>query len=176
MLKKLIYFSDGCGRQYKNYKNFMNLMKHRDDFARNAVWNFFATWHGKNACDGVGVGTVKRLAAHASLQRAKAKQILTLRQLYEFALEEIPGITSFYVSSDDIQRNRPFLENQFSLSKTTPSTRSYHCFVPISDTEMRLSSISGEGEPREVSQMLFTEIMLYLTTSTILKKLKLGVT
>ena len=28
---------------------------------------FFATSHGKNACDGVG-GTIKRLAAHASLQ------------------------------------------------------------------------------------------------------------
>ena len=24
MLKKIIYFSDGYGRQYKNYKNFMN--------------------------------------------------------------------------------------------------------------------------------------------------------
>ena len=33
MLKKMIYFSDGYGRKYKNYKNFMNLMKHRDDFA-----------------------------------------------------------------------------------------------------------------------------------------------
>ena len=98
----------------------------------------FATSHGKNACDGVG-GTVKRLAAHANLQRAKQKQILTPRQLYEFASDEISGITSFYVSSDGIQRNRPFLENQFSLGKTIPGTCSYHCFVPISDTEMRLS-------------------------------------
>ena len=41
MLKKMIYFSDGCGGQYKNYKNFMNLMKHHDDFALDAEWNFF---------------------------------------------------------------------------------------------------------------------------------------
>ena len=40
-------------------------------------------------------GTLKRLAAHESFQRAKEKQILTKRQLYEFASEEIPGITSF---------------------------------------------------------------------------------
>ena len=46
--------------------------------------SFFATSHGKNACDGVG-GTVKRLAAHASLQRAKELQIIAPRQLYEFA-------------------------------------------------------------------------------------------
>ena len=78
------------------------------------------------------------------------KQILTPRQLYEFASEEIPGITSFYVSSDDIQRNRPFLEDQFSLGKTIPGARSYHCFVPISDTEMRLLRISGEGEPNVI--------------------------
>ena len=152
MLKKMTYFSDGCGRQYKNYKNinFMNLIKHHDDFALIGEWNFFATSHGKDACDGVR-GTVKRLAAHASLQRAKEKQILTPRQLYEFASEEeIPGITSFYVSSDDIQRNRPFLENRFSLGKTIPGTRSYHCFVPISDKEMRLSRISGEGEPNVI--------------------------
>ena len=77
---------------------------------------FFSTSHGKNACDSVG-GTVKRLA---SLQRAKEKQILIPKQLYEFASEEIPGITSFYVSSDDIQRNRSFLENWFSLGKTIP--------------------------------------------------------
>ena len=70
MLKKMIYFSDGCGRQYKNYKNFMNLMKHHDDFALDAEWNFFATLHGKTACDSVR-GTVKMLAAHASLQQTK---------------------------------------------------------------------------------------------------------
>ena len=149
MLKKMIYVSDRCGGQYKNYKNFMNLIKHCDDFALDAECNFLATSHGKNACDSVG-GTVKRLAARASLQRAKEKQILTQRQLYESASEEISGITSFYVSSDNIQRNRLFLENRFSLGKTIPGTCSYHCFVPISDTEMRFSRISGEGEPNVI--------------------------
>ena len=148
----------------------MNLMKHHDDFALNAEWNFFATSHGKNACDGVG-GTVKRLAAHASLQRAKEKDILTPRQLYEFASEEIPGITSFYVSSDDIQRNRPFLENLFSLGKTIPGTA--HTIVLF---QYQIQRCDFQESQVKVSQMLFTEIMLYLTTSTILKKLKLGVT
>ena len=40
MLKKMIYFSDGCGGQYKYYKNFVNLMKHRDDFVLNANGSF----------------------------------------------------------------------------------------------------------------------------------------
>ena len=108
---------------------------------------FFCHIAWKNACDGVG-GTVKRLAAHVSLQQGKEKHILTPRQLYEFASEEITRITSFYVSSEDIQRNRSFLENRFSLSKTIPGTRARYplipLFVSISDTEMRLSRISCE--------------------------------
>ena len=73
---KLIYFSDGCAGQYKNYKSFLNLMNHWDDLRLNAEWNFFATSHGKNACDDVGE-IVKKLAAHVNLQCPKDKQILT---------------------------------------------------------------------------------------------------
>ena len=35
-VKKLFYFSDGCGGQYKNYKNFMNLCLHKQDFGLDA--------------------------------------------------------------------------------------------------------------------------------------------
>ena len=62
------YFSDGSAAQYKNFKNFMNLCHHYTDYGIRAEWNFFATSHGKSPCDGIG-GTVKRLAARASLQR-----------------------------------------------------------------------------------------------------------
>ena len=66
--KKIIYFLDGAASQYKNRKNFINLCLHKDDFGISAEWHFYATSHGKGACDGVG-GTVKRLAARASLQK-----------------------------------------------------------------------------------------------------------
>ena len=66
--KKIIYFSDGAASQYKNQKTFLNLCHHRNDFGIPAEWHFSATSHGKGACDGLG-GTVKRLAARASLQR-----------------------------------------------------------------------------------------------------------
>ena len=58
-----------------------------------AEWHFFATSHGKGPCDGVG-GTVKRLAARASLQRPINNQITTPRQLFEFAESEIKSIVS----------------------------------------------------------------------------------
>ena len=67
-VKKVYYFSDGAAAQYKNRKNFINLCHHVVDFGIPAEWHYFATSHGKSACDGVG-GTVKRMAAKASLQR-----------------------------------------------------------------------------------------------------------
>ena len=73
-IRKLEYFSDGCAGQYKNKKNLYNLCQHQSDFGIEAVWNFFATSHGKSPCDGIG-GTVKRVTARASLQRTKENHI-----------------------------------------------------------------------------------------------------
>ena len=36
LVSKVYYFSDGCGGQYKNYKNFINLCHHKEDFGLNA--------------------------------------------------------------------------------------------------------------------------------------------
>lgn len=81
--KKIVYFSDGAASQYKNRKNLCN---HEADFGIQAEWHFSATSHGKGASDGVG-GTVKRLAARASLQRPYEQQIMTPLQLFEWASE-----------------------------------------------------------------------------------------
>ena len=143
-IEKIYYFSDGCSGHYKNYKNFTNLLYHFQDFGMVSEWHFFATSHGKNACDGIG-GTIKRLAAYASLQRTTTGQILTPLNLFDFAQKEIPSITSYYVSLDEIKSFQPFLEERFQRSKTIPGTRSNHCFVPTSDFQhILLSTVSGE--------------------------------
>ena len=59
---KIYYVSDGCHGQYKNFKNFLNLCSHKEDFSIKAERIFFATSHGKSLCDGIG-GAVKRHAA-----------------------------------------------------------------------------------------------------------------
>ncbi len=61
-VKHIEYFSDGCAQQYKNRSIFINLCHYKKDFKLDAVWNFFATTHGKQPCDGIG-GTVKELVA-----------------------------------------------------------------------------------------------------------------
>ena len=57
-----------------------------------------ARWRcGKGACDGVG-GTVKRLAARASLQRPYDQQIMTPRQLFDWAAGKVPAVFFQYCS------------------------------------------------------------------------------
>jgi hypothetical protein len=46
-ISKVLYFTDGCKAQYKNRKNFANLVNHQMDFGIEAEWHFFATAHGK---------------------------------------------------------------------------------------------------------------------------------
>ena len=46
LVSKVMYFSDGAASQYKNKKNFLNLVNHNDDFGMPAEWHFFChfTW------------------------------------------------------------------------------------------------------------------------------------
>ena len=150
--KKIYYFSDGAASQYKNRKNFVNLCLHNHDFGIKAEWHFSATSHGKGACDGLG-GTVKRLAAKASLQRPYEDQIMTPFQLYEWA------------STEEYKREKTFLEDRFQKSRTVVGTRSLHAFIPkttdtITTKRFSLSTTSkdvkvmnerGELEMEEVS-------------------------
>lgn len=69
-LTKIIYFSDGASAQYKNKKNFANLIFHNKDFGVPAEWHLFATSHTKGPCNGLG-STIKRFAARTSFTRLK---------------------------------------------------------------------------------------------------------
>lgn len=76
---------------------------HENDFGLTAEWNFFATSHGKNSCDGIG-GTTKREVTRASMQRPYNDQILTPEDMFKFCTEEITGITYIFVPAEDIKK------------------------------------------------------------------------
>ncbi|XP_033122950.1 uncharacterized protein LOC117121756 isoform X2 [Anneissia japonica] len=115
-VKKICYFSDGCAAQYKNRKNFLNLCLHEEDFGVQAEWHFFATSHGKGPSDGVG-GTIKRLAARASLQRPFDQQIITARQLFEFADSEIDKIHCQFATTEQYRQQAEFLKDLKMLAQ-----------------------------------------------------------
>ena len=85
---------------------------------------FFATSHGKGPCDGVE-GSVKRLAACASLQRPFEIQIQTPEDLYKWAKSCIPNIAFAYVSSQEVEEEA-FLNKQFELECRVPGTQQLH--------------------------------------------------
>ena len=68
-------------------------------------------------CDGVG-GTGK--------QRPLDNQILTPYQLFEFASQDISGITSFYVDSETVKKIAAILEPQFAKTEHIKGTRNHH--------------------------------------------------
>ena len=59
----------------KNFKNFVNLCLHKQNFGLDAEWIFFPISPGKSPCDEIG-GSVKRYAVKRSLQRPMNNQII----------------------------------------------------------------------------------------------------
>eukprot|EP00112_Aurelia_sp_Birch-Aquarium-sp1_P009177 Seg2032.1 transcript_id=Seg2032.1/GoldUCD/mRNA.D3Y31 product="hypothetical protein" protein_id=Seg2032.1/GoldUCD/D3Y31 len=125
------YFSDGFAGQYKNCKHFLNICYYQEDFTMQYIWNFFATSHGKSPCDGLG-GTVKRLAAKASLQRPVQNNILRAEAMFQYCNKEIHGIKFMYLTVAEMAHVKQKLAERFLVAKPIPGTRGFHQFTPLS--------------------------------------------
>lgn len=169
-LKKIVYISDGAALQYKNRKNFINLCNHESDFGIQAEWHFSATSHGKGSCDGIG-GTVKRLAARASLQRPYEQQIMTPLQLFEWASEKLPKTVFNYCSTQEYEEVKEYLKERFQNSHTIPGTRRLHSFVPLSRDTLKVRAYSFSSTSKDVkvtkqdSELEIDTISGYVTCS-----------
>jgi len=140
-LTKIVYFSDGCGAQYKNRKNFLNLCHHTTDFNVAAEWVFFATSHGKSPCHGIG-GTGKRTATKASLQRPYKGQILTSAQLLSFR-ENIHGINFIVISKETMEPVCIAMNQRHQIAeKAIPGTRNFHHFILLGDKKVGIKRVS----------------------------------
>ena len=136
--KKQYYFSDGCGKQYKNKKNFLNIAFHEEDFGQSADWNFFATAHGKGCWDGLA-GSVKRQAVLESLRRPVSDQILSPDDLFKFAKEKFHGMVVEFVSAEEIQRiEEELLADRFKTARTIKGTLKLHQFNSIGESKTHL--------------------------------------
>jgi hypothetical protein len=96
-----MYVSDSSAAQYKNQKHFINIIYHEQDFGLFAEWHFCATSHGKGPAN-VIEGTVKGLAAKASLQREYNNQIQTPSELFNYCSSNMNNSTFFYVQEEQI--------------------------------------------------------------------------
>jgi hypothetical protein len=142
-IKHIKYFTDGCGGQYKNFKNFINLCEHEADFGLTAEWNFFATSHGKGPCDGIG-GTVKRLACNESLRRTSAADhIISIDRMFEFC-KTIQNVKFCLIRSAEMDDVRKAQNKLFERGSTVPGTQSYHQFTPVDRNTVSFKRISSD--------------------------------
>ena len=66
--------------------------------------------------------------------------------MLELCVTEIPSITFFGVSQEEIVNVCADLEDRFAKSKTVPGTRSSHHFVPISCNKIAHKLTSEDRE------------------------------
>ncbi|EFX75283.1 hypothetical protein DAPPUDRAFT_108106 [Daphnia pulex] len=169
-LKSVQYFTDGSGAQYKNKKNFANLCAHFEDFKLQTEWHFFASCHGKSACDGIG-GTVKRLARLASLQRSANNQITSPMQLFNWAKENLE-IKCFFVTSEEVKANEAVINERMQNAIAVTGTRKFHSYVPVNSFQVNASILSGDDadfatfnvlpKPHEVFDFFSCNINYYI--------------
>ena len=114
----------------------------------NKSCHFFATSHGKGPSDGVG-GTIKRLAAKASLQRPYNQQITTPRQLFEFADSEIKQVSCQFATTEQYEQEAQFLKERFKDTRTIPGTQKLHYFCPLSKEKLTIRTFSSSAEDRQ---------------------------
>ena len=79
---------------------------------------FFATSHGKGACDGIG-GTVKRATYRESLRRTVSNQILTAQNMYAFLSQQfVSAIQFMFVGKEEVTKVTTELKARFAKART----------------------------------------------------------
>lgn len=152
-LEEIIYFSDGAPQQYKNRNNILNLSFHEEDFGVRAEWHFFPTSHGKGPSDGLG-GTIKRLAARASLQLPPKDQIQTVVQFFEWSKKNIEGINIEFAKKNEVEAHRLKMDRRFKFAIPVTGIRGFHSSIPTQNghVEMKLHSFEDHGTVFDVAE------------------------
>ena len=144
-LSKIHYFSDGASQQYKNKFNLINVYFHDKDFQVACEWHFFASYHGKGVCDGIG-GSVKMTVMRESLKRTAHRQILNTVDMVNFLTEKMASVTFYHVESDYIESIEANLEHRYAEVQAVPGTRKFHRFNPQDNNKIRGYFLSSNIE------------------------------
>lgn len=146
-IKKIIFFSDGAGSQYKNRKNFYQLCQYKRTHKFHVEWHFFATSHGKGPCDGIG-GAFKRSAMYTSLKRPYKDQITNAKELFDWATSTESVIAYRFCTKSAYEAVEHELNIKFGAVRPKPvkGTRQYHGYIPLNDNEIKLLRYSASDK------------------------------
>ena len=86
---------------------------------------------------------------------------MTPRQLFEWAVENIPTVAFNYCSSEEYKSEEQLLEERFLQSLTIPGTRKLHSFVPLAKAtiSMKVYSLPAASKAKRESQ--FSKVNLH---------------
>lgn len=166
-IEKIYYVSDGTGAQYKNYKNFINIMHHERECGIKAELHFSASYHGKNSCDAMSA-VVKR-SLRIACNRDDEK-ILDMETAYEFCRQKLAkeNMQFIKVTLAEVIASFNELDERYSKVSTVPGTQSFHCIIPDEDriickvySSSSESKISAFGEQVvEIEQPILSKVFL----------------
>lgn len=152
-IERIIFFSDGCGGQYKNYKNFYNVSQFEQDYGYASEWHFFATSHGKSPCDGVG-GTFKRNARRESLQRRPDEDPLaTAEELYKWAIGKDSSMEYIFCTEQEYKTTVLQEVGRYGRASTINGTLKLHSFKPLPNGQFEVKRYS-QSEESEIVDLL----------------------
>ena len=168
----MTYFSDGCAAQYKNKKAISNVWFHERDFGIPAEWHFYATSHGKGACDGVG-GMVKHTVMLHCLRVTKpGEQITTARALYKWVKHNIKGVKALWVPQSSVLEEEAILAVRFQTVLDIEGIQSHHAFIPkypVPHVMMKAFSFSESFVLKKIStrefKLNFTDVQGFIIFS-----------
>ena len=89
------------------------------------------------------------MQACKSLQKPYSDQIMTPRQLFDWASTNIPAVHFGYCSLVDYEVEDKNLEEQFAKSRTIPGTRKLHSFIPVSKDRITVKAFSSSTTSKE---------------------------
>lgn len=141
-LTKIHYFSDGARSQYKNRFNLKNMLYHAQDFGVQIEWHFFASCHGKGACDGVG-GLMKRCAAKASLQGCL---IQNAEEMHKWASEKMTTIVTELSTKEEVESVIALQQTRFHQAQALPGISLVHAVLPQSISSALVKRFSSSNE------------------------------
>jgi hypothetical protein len=146
-LRHLNIFSDGAASQFKQKYNLCNLTFFNETFGIDVAWHFFASGHGKGACDGIGA-TIKR-SVWLRVKTGKF-QVTNAEEFYNCALRIDSTVNVFFLSSENIRQDYTSLCVRWDGIKTIPGTQTFHCFAPVSPNVVMARHFSADSRQTKV--------------------------
>jgi hypothetical protein len=160
-VSKVYFVTDGAVTQFKNFKQFINIAMFSTDYNIVAEQHFFASGHGKGACDGIGA-TVKRLCRKASVQ---GKSITTALEFSNYVNEKMQNIDAVFVTTETICKYRKLLEHRFVKARKVKGIRQIHAvrcvpgeIYPVVET--KIVSTMDQWTKRTLSGFKTSELKL----------------